>query len=87
MKKQLCSLARIVLPGVGFALMSTGAYLVSLRGKYEYAWMVILAYVIIAFGFLAMLSGVFWTICLSMKSKMYQRGGHERHTQLYTIER
>ncbi|XP_040010611.1 transmembrane protein 252-like [Xiphias gladius] len=86
-KKQLWSLARIVMPGVGFVLTCIGAYLVSLQTDYKYSWMVIPAYIMIGFGFLAMLIGVFWTICLSMKSKMYQRGGHEQHMHIYSIER
>ncbi|XP_042343876.1 transmembrane protein 252-like [Plectropomus leopardus] len=87
MKKQLWSLARMVLPGVGFALTCIGAYLMSLETEYRYTLRVIFAYIMIVFGILAVLIGVFWTICHSMKSKMYQRGGHEQHIQVYTIER
>ncbi|XP_040897931.1 transmembrane protein 252-like [Toxotes jaculatrix] len=87
LKKQLWSLARIVLPGVGFALTCIGAYMMSLQAEYRYTWRVIPAYILIVLGFLAMLIGVFWTICHSMKSKMYQRGRHEQHIQVYTIER
>ncbi|XP_023250032.1 transmembrane protein 252 isoform X2 [Seriola lalandi dorsalis] len=68
-KKQLWSLARIVLPGVGFALTCIGAYLVSLQTEYQHTWKVIPGYIVIVFGFLAMLVGVFWTICLSMKNR------------------
>uniref|UniRef100_A0A8C4I5M7 Uncharacterized protein n=1 Tax=Dicentrarchus labrax TaxID=13489 RepID=A0A8C4I5M7_DICLA len=78
-KKQLWSLARIALPGVGFPLTCSGAYLVSLQTEYGFSWKVIPAYIMIVLGFLSMLIGVFWTICHSMKSKMYQRGGHERN--------
>ncbi|XP_070759719.1 transmembrane protein 252-like [Enoplosus armatus] len=86
-KKQLWSLARVVLPGVGFTLTCIGAYLVSQQTEYGNAWRVTLAYVMFVFGFLAMLIGVFWTICHSMKSKMYQRGRHQEHIHVYTIER
>ncbi|XP_051277453.1 transmembrane protein 252-like [Dicentrarchus labrax] len=86
-KKQLWSLARIALPGVGFPLTCSGAYLVSLQTEYGFSWKVIPAYIMIVLGFLSMLIGVFWTICHSMKSKMYQRGGHERNMHVYTIER
>ncbi|XP_070690472.1 transmembrane protein 252-like [Pempheris klunzingeri] len=86
-KKQLWSLARMVLPGVGFALTCCGAYLVSMLTEYGHNWMVIPAYIMIVCGFLAILVGLFWTICNSMKSKMYHRGGHERHIQVHTIER
>lgn len=86
-KKQLWSLARMGLPSVGFALTCIGAYLVSTQTEYRFSWRIIPAYILIVFGFLAMLIGVFWTICHSMKSKMYQRGGHEQHTQVYTIAR
>lgn len=87
MKKQLWSLARLFLPGVGFFLTCIGAYLASLQTEYGYNCRVIHAYIMILFGFLAVLIGVFWNICHSMKSKMYQRGGHEQHIQVYTIER
>ncbi|XP_049434702.1 transmembrane protein 252-like [Epinephelus fuscoguttatus] len=87
LKKQLWSLARIVLPGLGFALTCIGAYLVSLEIEHRFTLRVICAYIVIVFGILAVLIGVFWTICHSMKSKMYQRGGHEQHIQVYTIER
>ncbi|XP_044051400.1 transmembrane protein 252-like [Siniperca chuatsi] len=85
-RKQLWSLARMFLPGVGFLLTCTGAYLVSLQTD-RYTCLVIPAYIMIVIGFLAALIGVFWNICHSMKSKMYLRGGHERHIQVYTIER
>ncbi|XP_035854986.1 transmembrane protein 252 [Sander lucioperca] len=85
-KKRLWSLACIVLPGVGFAMICTGSYLVSQQLKYEYS-MRVTAYVMIVFGIPAAFIGIFWTNCHSMKSKMYQRGGHEQHTHVYTIER
>ncbi|KAI3372765.1 hypothetical protein L3Q82_023225 [Scortum barcoo] len=87
MTKKLWSLARMVLPSVGFALTCLGAYLISLKTEYGYGWMLIPAYMSIVFGFLAALFGVFWNICHSMKSKIYQRGGHEQHMQVYAIER
>ncbi|XP_071340274.1 transmembrane protein 252-like [Trachinotus anak] len=86
-KKQLWSLARFILPGVGFALMCTGAYLVSLQTDYIYTWTVIPAHTMLVLGLLAMLIGFFWNICLSMKTKMYQRRRHEQHIHIYTIER
>lgn len=87
-KKQLWSLARIVLPAVGFALTCIGVYLAYMQTKYEYTLRVIPAYVMIVFGILSVLIGVFWTICHSMRSKMYQRGGGSgEHIQVYTIER
>ncbi|XP_034396777.1 transmembrane protein 252-like [Cyclopterus lumpus] len=87
-RKQLWSLARMVLPGVGFALTCIGAYLVSLSCEEGmYTLRVISAYIMLVFGILVVLFGVFWTICHSMKSKMYQRGGHERHLRAYTIDR
>uniref|UniRef100_A0A8D2ZJ81 Transmembrane protein 252 n=1 Tax=Scophthalmus maximus TaxID=52904 RepID=A0A8D2ZJ81_SCOMX len=81
----LWSLARIALPGVGFASACVGAYLVSLET--EYTWRIVLAYIMIVVGLLLILIGVFWTICNSMKSKMYQRGGGEQHIHVYTVER
>ncbi|KAM9360931.1 transmembrane protein 252-like [Symphorus nematophorus] len=88
-KKQLWSLARMVLPGVGFALTCYGAYLVSLQLEFGYTLKVIPAYIMIVLGFLAVLIGVFWNICHSMRSKMYHRGGRQQqqHIQVYTIER
>ncbi|TDH12793.1 hypothetical protein EPR50_G00051790 [Perca flavescens] len=86
-KKQLWSLACMVLPGVGFAMTCIGSYLVYLQITYEYSMRVVPAYIIIVLGILAVFIGVFWTNCQSMKSKMYLRGGHEQHTQVYTIER
>ncbi|KAM8887420.1 uncharacterized protein AB9W97_014010 isoform 2-T2 [Spinachia spinachia] len=56
-RKQLWSLARMMVPSAGFAITCIGAYFVSLQTDY------------------------------SMKSKMYQRGGHEQHLQIYTINR
>ncbi|KAM3867460.1 transmembrane protein 252-like [Diretmus argenteus] len=82
-KKQLCSVASLVLPGVGFALICVGAYLVSLQTSHLYTLWVLLAYVVIACGFLIMLTGVFCATCHSMKSKMYHR---RRHVCVYSID-
>lgn len=87
-KKHLWFLVRMVLPGAGFALTCIGVYLVSLQVEQRFTWRVIPAYIMIAIGLLAMLSGVFWTIFQSMKTKMYQRGcNREQHLQIYTVER
>ncbi|KAK2837140.1 hypothetical protein Q5P01_014352 [Channa striata] len=87
-KKQLGSLVRMILPGVGFALTCIGAYLLSHQTEYECIWKFISAYVLTAFGFLAILFGVFWTICHTMRSKIYHRGcNREQHIQIYTVER
>ncbi|XP_068994623.1 transmembrane protein 252-like [Embiotoca jacksoni] len=83
-KKQLWSLVRMVLPAVGFALTFMGAYLVSQQTKYALGDSPV--YITIVFGLLVMLVWVFWSICHSMKSKMYQRGGRE-HIQVFTVER
>ncbi|TMS03948.1 Transmembrane protein 252 [Larimichthys crocea] len=87
MKKQLWSVARMFLPGVGFALACSGAYLVAVQTEHQFNWWVLPAYLMIVVGFLAVLIGFFWTICHSMKSKIYQRGGRDQHIQVYTIER
>uniref|UniRef100_UPI0037E8B64D transmembrane protein 252-like n=1 Tax=Semicossyphus pulcher TaxID=241346 RepID=UPI0037E8B64D len=88
MKKQLWSLARMFLPLVGFALACLGAYLVSLEAETELLWRVILAYILMALGLLAVLVGVFWSICHSMKSKMYrQRREREWQMQVFAIQR
>ncbi|CAK6950581.1 transmembrane protein 252-like [Scomber scombrus] len=86
-KKHICSLARMVLPGMGFALICMGAYLVSMENDPENTWSVIPSYIMIVTGFLVVLVGVFWTLCHSIKSKRYQRGRHQQHIQVYTIER
>ncbi|XP_044230284.1 transmembrane protein 252-like [Thunnus albacares] len=86
-KKTMLSLARLVLPGMGFGLTCMGIYLVSLPNEPKYTWSIIPAYIMVVVGFLVTLVGVFWTICHSMKSKMYQRGGHQQHIHVYTIER
>lgn len=86
-KKQLSSLGRMTLPAVGFVLISVGAYLVSLQTGREFASWAIPVYFMIAIGFLAMLIGVYWSICHSMKSKMHRRGGRQQRIQVFTIER
>ncbi|XP_033974419.1 transmembrane protein 252-like [Trematomus bernacchii] len=86
-RKQLWSLARMALLAVGCVLTCIGAYLVSLQIEHKYTLKVMLAYFMILMGVLAVLIGVFWSICHSMKSKMYQRGGHEQHMEVYTIQR
>ncbi|XP_047448511.1 transmembrane protein 252-like [Mugil cephalus] len=87
-KKRLWSLARMVLPGVGFALTCIGAYLVSRQKDFKHPLTLIPVYIVIVFGFIFMMLGVFWTICHSMKSKVYQRSRQpERHMQIFTVER
>ncbi|XP_037338975.2 transmembrane protein 252-like [Pungitius pungitius] len=86
-RKQLWPLARMVVPGVGFAITCIGTYVVSLQTDYGCTLRVISAYVMVAIGLLVVLTGVFWNICNSMKTKMYHRGGHEQHLQIYAIDR
>lgn len=86
-KKQLWFLVHALLPCVGFVLICSGAYLVSLQTEYKYTWTIIPAYIMIVSGFLAMLIWVFWNICNSMKSKMYQRGGNAQRVEVYTTDR
>ncbi|XP_033829069.1 transmembrane protein 252-like [Periophthalmus magnuspinnatus] len=87
MKKQLWSLARLTLPALGFALTSSGAYLVSLQTLYFQTLMEVPVYGMIALGFVCMVSGVFWNVCHSMKSKMYQRGAPRPRIHIFTIDR
>lgn len=86
-RKQLWSLARMVVPGAGFAITCIGAYVVSLQTDHRYTLRVVSAYGTVVFGILLVLTGVFWNICHSMKSKMYQSGGREQHLQIYTVDR
>ncbi|CAB1322219.1 unnamed protein product [Coregonus sp. 'balchen'] len=90
-RKHLCSLARLVLPALSFVLICVGAYLMSLHNAYNYTLSYILAYVLIACGFLSLLTGVFWTICHGMKRKMqHQRSRCHHataHVHVYTVDR
>lgn len=86
-KKQLWSQGHMVLSGVGFVLTCSGAYLLSRHTGHGDTWRASLAYVMIVLGLLSVLIGVFWTICHSVKTKSYQRGGHGQQIQFYTIER
>lgn len=84
-RKQLWSLVRKVLPGVGFALTYLGVYLVSQQTQEDrYTLRVISAHFTLVLGVLVVLIGFFWSICHSTKSKMDRRGGHERHLRVYT---
>lgn len=71
MKKQLLSFTRMFLPAVGFALTCIGAYLVSMQAPMQDLRLVPV-YVMITVGFLAMLVGVFWSLCKNMRSKVCQ---------------
>uniref|UniRef100_A0A3Q3ASN2 Transmembrane protein 252 n=2 Tax=Kryptolebias marmoratus TaxID=37003 RepID=A0A3Q3ASN2_KRYMA len=86
-RKKLLSFVRMFLLGGGFALTCIGASLVSLQNEYLHDLMSLPIYAMIVFGFLAMLTGLFWSLCHSMRSKVYQRRGRERHVQIFTIER
>ncbi|XP_034548548.1 transmembrane protein 252-like isoform X2 [Notolabrus celidotus] len=88
-KKHLWSLARMFLPAVGFILACLGAYLVSHQTENGLLWRLIPAYIAMGLGILAVLIGTFWTICHSMRSKVYHREGREweQQIQIYSIER
>uniref|UniRef100_A0A3B3UXU5 Transmembrane protein 252 n=1 Tax=Poecilia latipinna TaxID=48699 RepID=A0A3B3UXU5_9TELE len=61
-KKQLLSFARMFLPSVGFVFTCIGAYLVSQQNKPGFDHRMVPVYIMIVFGFLAMLIGVFWSL-------------------------
>ncbi|TNN58020.1 Transmembrane protein 252 [Liparis tanakae] len=87
-RKQLWSLLRKVLPAVGFVLTCLGVYLVSQQTKEDrYTVRVVFADFTLVFGILVVLIGFFWSVCHSTKSKVDRRGGHERHLQVYTVDR
>ncbi|KAF6737066.1 Transmembrane protein 252 [Oryzias melastigma] len=86
MKKQLWSLACMLLPFAGFLLTCLGAYLLSMQSVNDFLWRSIVIYVMIAIGLLAMLFGVFLSLCHSMKSKLYQRR-HVEQMQIFTVHR
>uniref|UniRef100_A0A3Q2CUT5 Uncharacterized protein n=1 Tax=Cyprinodon variegatus TaxID=28743 RepID=A0A3Q2CUT5_CYPVA len=69
----LCALilCRMSLPSVGFVLTCIGAYLVSQQARYD--GRMVPVYVMIIFGFLAMLIGIV--------------NSHERQIQIFTVER
>ncbi|XP_036382209.1 transmembrane protein 252-like [Megalops cyprinoides] len=93
LRRSLWLLARITLPVVGFSLACLGAFLVSLRSTSSSsasAFMEIFAYVCIICGLLVLMVGVSWTICLGMRSKVYQqhRGRQPEHTiHVHTVDR
>ncbi|CAL8344936.1 unnamed protein product [Lota lota] len=90
-KKRLWSVTCIGLPLVGFGLICVGVYQMSLRSEGCYVTLrVVMAYVEVVAGFLAMLIGVFWAVCHGMKSKFLGRG--HRHSprpsqQICTVNR
>uniref|UniRef100_A0A3P8S0L2 Transmembrane protein 252 n=1 Tax=Amphiprion percula TaxID=161767 RepID=A0A3P8S0L2_AMPPE len=86
-QNRLWGLARILLPALGFVMTCSGAYLLSLQTDDEHDVSTILIYMLIILGFVVIVSGVLWTVCHSMKSKMYYRGRHERRIQVFTVER
>ena len=88
-RKQMCSLARLGLPGLGFGLTCIGAYLTSLEEWNSHILNVILAYILIACGFLTFLTGVFWAICHSIRNKRLQpnRRPPSAHFHVYTVDR
>ncbi|XP_061881729.1 transmembrane protein 252-like [Entelurus aequoreus] len=88
-KKHLCSMLRVVMPCFGFALICMGAYLLSQQGGNDDvdSWALILAYVLMVSGFLAIFVGVIWSFCHHMKSKVYRRRRLQHDIQVYTIER
>ncbi|KAM4745838.1 LOW QUALITY PROTEIN: transmembrane protein 252-like [Anableps anableps] len=85
-RKQLLSFARMFLPSVGFVFTCIGAYLVSQQTGHGFDEKMVPVYIMIVFGFLAMLIGVFWSLCHTMRSKIYHRRRHERHIQIFTVE-
>lgn len=84
-KKHLRSVAHLIPSGAGLVLIFGGAFLISVED--DDSWWVIPAYIMIGIGFGALLIGIFWNICNSMKSKMYRRRQHEQRIQVFTIER
>ncbi|XP_016524932.1 transmembrane protein 252 isoform X1 [Poecilia formosa] len=85
-KKQLLSFARMFLPSVGFVFTCIGAYLVSQQNRPGFDHRMVPVYIMIVFGFLAMLIGVFWSLCHLMRSKMYHRRRHDSDIQIFTVE-
>ncbi|XP_054630052.1 transmembrane protein 252-like [Dunckerocampus dactyliophorus] len=85
-KMRLCSLLRMMMPCVGFALICMGAYLLSLEAGYVDSEALVLAYVLVTLGFLAIFVGVIWSVYHRMKSKMYRRRRLQHNIQVYTID-
>lgn len=84
-KKHLRSRGYIMLFAGGGALACGGIYLWSQNASFT--WRTIAAYVMIVLGLLAAMIGVFWSICRSMKSKLYQSSRQQRHIHVHTIHR
>lgn len=87
MRKKLCTLIPMLLPGLGFVLTCGGGYLLSTHMQHGQTWEIIPAYAMILLGFVVMLVGVFWAICLSFQNKPLHRGRTEQHIQVFTVER
>ncbi|CAL1614681.1 unnamed protein product [Knipowitschia caucasica] len=77
--RQLWSVVRLTLPSVGFVLSSCGVYLWSLSLTPGYTLLVL--------GFGSMVCGVFWTLCHTMRTKMYQRDHNSTRIHVFTIHR
>ncbi|XP_029617816.1 transmembrane protein 252-like [Salmo trutta] len=90
-RKHLCSLARMLLPALGFVLICVGAYLMSHHNAYNSSLRYILDYFLIACGLWCLLTGVFWTICHGMKRKRQHQRSRRHHTaahiHVYTVDR
>ncbi|XP_077417097.1 transmembrane protein 252-like [Vanacampus margaritifer] len=82
MRKHLRAILQRLTPCVGFALLCVGAYLMSRKLKYTDV-----SCVLMSCGFLAIFSGIAWTIFQHVKSKAIQRRRtHQQTIQVYTIE-
>ncbi|XP_032435257.1 transmembrane protein 252 isoform X1 [Xiphophorus hellerii] len=86
LKKQLLSFARMFLPSVGFVFTCIGAYLVFQQNRQGFDHSMVPVYIMISFGFLAMLFGVFWSLCHTMRSKLYHRRRHDSDIQIFAVE-
>lgn len=88
-KKHLRSRGYIILFAGGSVLACGGIYLWSQNAEVSLTWTLVVAYVMIALGFLAAVIGVFWSICGSMKSNLYQRRRQQRlrHVHVHAIHR
>lgn len=88
-KKHLRSRGHSILFAGGCVLACGGIYLWSQRTEVSLTWKALAAYVMIVLGFLAAMIGLFWSICRSMKSKLYQsrRRQLQQHIHVHTIHR
>lgn len=91
-KKTLLTLARFALPTLGFGFTCLGAFLLSTsQGRAGHTAAVASAYACFILGFILLIVGLSWTICLSVRSKAFlhsqRRSPRHRDSHVFTVDR